>query len=249
MEARDAYVLVDGKVKRWKVDDPGCEIDGDFFWVWKSPDGEIHVSYEEWEGQAADFLGHLIGKHPELADMVVSEDSQSFAGTPVSEIVGTAVEFTNVASVGAWYHGTTSGRLDAILDEGIRGDLPWEQRSWRVAEVPPDTVYVSRSLWVAQGQADRSARGGGAAAVLEIDPSRLDPARYCEDYDFRLLPNGMAWVAGAYGGVDGVSASLSLTDNVGYQGTIPPDAIIAVHRQTPDGEWRREERPGAAPSP
>jgi hypothetical protein len=248
MRAGQAYVWADGLVNLVEVDQPENEIDGDLFWIWREPGGDLRVACEEWQGQAASALEHLIAKHLGLAGATVSEDSPGFSGLPVGEVVGAGATFRDVSSVEAWYHGTTASRLASILEEGIRGDMPMDLRAWRVADVPPDVAYLSESRSGAESHATRQASmTRDEAVVLEVDPSVLDAGRYREDRDFPLLPDGIAWASGAHGDVDAVSASLTLTGFVGYQGGVPPEAIVAVHRRNADGDWEREERAEEAP--
>jgi len=235
-----AYVWNGGSITSWAVSNPETEIDGDLFWVWRAPDGDLWLNHEEWEGQAAEALEGIVQRHPDLTDAMVSEDSPAFSGIPISEVIGSGATFVDVSLVEAWFHGTTASRLQAILDEGLRGDMPAEQRAWKVSDLPPDTVYVSRHRGTALGHAQRL---GKEPVILEVDPTMLEAGNYCDDRDFRLLPDGIAWSAGAFGDVDAVSASLTLTGNVGYRGTIPPEAIVAVHRLGSDGDWEREETP------
>jgi len=242
MRIGHAYIWIGGSVTSRPVTSPENEIDGDLFWIWRAPDGDLWLNHEEREGQAAEALETVVGTHPDLSGAVISEDSPAFSGMPVGDVIGSGTTFIDVRSVEAWYHGTSASRLPGILEEGIRGDMPAEQRAWKVSDVPPDTVYVSRHRGTALGHAQRIGRD---PVILEVDPTILEADNYCDDRDFRLLPDGIAWAAGAYGDVDAVSASLTLTGNVGYRGRIPAEAIIAVHRLGHDGEWEREETPHA----
>ena len=243
-----AYVWGEGdRPEAIECADPKTEIDGDLFWLWVG-DGGVRLSFEAWEGQAQRCLAALLAERPELADLKVAGDSPAFdPGTGLREIAGrNPLAMRPAAAVETWYHGTAGACLDAILAEGVRGDLDWDRRSWKVADVPVGTVYLTAEPWMALDYARRAAaRFGGAPVVVEIATDRLDPALLVEDWDFPAMQGSEAWRAGRYGDCPAADASVTLTGKVGYAGTVPPEAvppeaIVAVLRPTAEG-WEREE--------
>lgn len=238
-----AYVWGDGdRPEAIECADPETEIDGDLLWLWVG-EGGARLNFEAWEGQAQHCLAALLEERPELADLEIADASPAFdPGTKLREIADRKpFAMRSAAAVETLYHGTAGACLDAIRAEGVRGDLEWDRRSWKVADVPVGTVYLTAEPWMALDYARRAAaRFGGEPVVVEIAADRLDAALLAEDWDFPAMEGSEAWRAGRYGDCPAADASLTLIGKIGYGGTVPPEAIVAVLRPAAGG-WEREE--------
>jgi hypothetical protein len=232
----------DGEPDAIKSDRPEVEVDGDLFWVWIGAIG-ARLNHEGWEGQGAACLGSLLASRPELADLEVTEDSPAFEpGMTLRQISGLKpVEMRPLESVDRWYHGATTSRLPMILEEGVHGNVDADLRSWKVADVPQDTVYLADNPGLAAEYGRRAARlHGGDPVVVKIDATALNTVLICDDRGFLLLDGSRAWKEGRYGDCSAASASLTLTSKVGYRGIVPPEAIGAFLNPC-NGDWERED--------
>lgn len=254
-----AYVYRLGRPKpaTFRTDRPENEVDGDRFWVWVSADGSTAMlGFEERDGQAREAVAALVALKPSMADAVIDGNSPGFSEfRTLGEVAAAPARmFASPADHPAWFHGTSSTRVDAILAEGIRGDMEGDARSWDVADVPRGVVYMAADRSGAGEYARRAARlFGGEPVVVEVDGSALDARALRGDYDFDLGAEAGHGRAGGYGGVSAAALSLAHMRRVGHEGVVPATALVAVHALgrggAPDPDAPSWEAPARSPGP
>lgn len=222
-----------------------CPMDRVHIWS----DGEtVKMGETLFPGHGDMCIERLLERRPELGAAIVDGTRNDLFDSwrndsPLSEAWINHTRFFEPEDVAAFYHGTSLGRVRSILENGIV-PMPIEERVWtgfwsgRHKSVM-DEVYVTCDMdWAESFAREAGKKALDSGAVIECDLSAISRDRFLTDLDYSTSGIGYSHENGHFGDVNEISACLSVWRRIGVKGSIPAEAVTAVHFPGPDG-WER----------